>query len=447
MKSMRILLAVFLVLLVGSSGCLTLQKCGGDEAVAETAEEETDSDEETDSSDNLEALLESLLNSDEDTTDEAATAVNEDEVPVPTFVRLWLGGIDCMAETLCTTRGRTFYQAYACDNIRNLIYDDQSVIVSGLEMAVEPLDSTDDCRKKVSMFDRSMTVDFGDKASVNRLRSFGAMLPHFTRYLLDTLTDIGFNVQFDLELDYPEGHTTYEQRVKKWLVETLFSSDEAVSISMPFYMSGLHRGWGRFKYKGDVNNYRRIATYAAAVYFSEKKDMYANADYYPVTLFLAISYRARISNGRYVTYQEYTNEYSDGLHGYCTERLLSYDVEHQCEVDFDYLFKPGTMSKVKQLFYLQAIRDERFKRQMPQYDTTEDSVAEVARIIDKWIQDYGDSTAALHLPRPALSESGVVFSFQPYEIGCFADGTFHFTIPYRQLSPYLTEQGHWCLNM
>lgn len=46
-----------------------------------------------------------------------------------------------------------------------------------------------------------------------------------------------------------------------------------------------------------------------------------------------------------------------------------------------------------------------------------------------------------------LSENGVVFSFQPYEISCFAAGTFHFTIPYERLKPYLTDRAKWCINM
>lgn len=45
-----------------------------------------------------------------------------------------------------------------------------------------------------------------------------------------------------------------------------------------------------------------------------------------------------------------------------------------------------------------------------------------------------------------LGDEGVVFSYQPYEIGSFADGTFHFTISYEKLIPYLTDKAKWCLE-
>ena len=39
----------------------------------------------------------------------------------------------------------------------------------------------------------------------------------------------------------------------------------------------------------------------------------------------------------------------------------------------------------------------------------------------------------LYYPRPALTNRGVVFSYQPYEIAAFSEGVRHFVIPYNQL--------------
>lgn len=66
-------------------------------------------------------------------------------------------------------------------------------------------------------------------------------------------------------------------------------------------------------------------------------------------------------------------------------------------------------------------------------------------VFDK--DEEGHPTGKVNLPQPGLSENGVVFSFQPYEISCFAAGTFHFTIPYERLKPYLTDRAKWCINM
>ena len=439
MKTMRLLLALLMLLMIGGIGNFAFQRCSHDKE--ELADGElADSTESESGKGDLEALLDSLLGSDDAVGD--TTENSEEEIEVPAFVRKWLNGTTCMAETICSAGGQTYYIAYADDNITHLIYDNSRVIVGGPMLMVRPVDSTDVKKCVVTMCDLSMAVDFGNRASVNRLSAFGAVLPRFTRYRLDTLTDIGCNVQFALEMDYPVGHGASAQRIKKWLVDHLFSSNDVGIGSLPFYIINTRMGWERWKYKGDVNDYRRIASYAAAVYFSDKKDLYGiNADRYPLALYLAISYRARVNNGRFVTYQELTNEYSDGIHGYYTERLLSYDTEHEREIDWDYLFKPGSTKKIEELFFSEALKDERFKGYLKGCQNGADSLAVLRNHIEGWIKEYTDSTATFRLPQPALGERGVVFSFQPYEIGCYADGAFHFTIPYPKLKPYLTERG------
>ena len=446
MKTMRILLLVLMLLIIGGIGNFTLTKCSHDKEEQTDGQMADSTDSETDA-DALEALLDSLL-SDDDADGDTTEYSTEEEVAVPAFVKRWLGGIDCWAETICSAGGQTYFRAYADNNITQLIYDNHRVIVAGPLLKVTPIDSTSDSKCMVTMCDLNTTVDFANPTSVNRLSAFGAQLPKFTRYRLDTLADMGYNVRFTLELDYPVGHGASELRIKKWLIDHLFSEKDAGSGSLPFYINNTRMGWDRWKYKGDMNDYRRIASYTAAVYFAEKKDMYGiNADHYPLEPFLAISYRARVSNGCFVTYQETTNEYGDGLHGYFTERLLSYDIEHQQEIDWDFLFRPGSTKDIEQLFFREALKDSRYERYAIGSQSEDESIARLRSHIEGWIQDYNDSTETFRLPQPTLSERGVVFSFQPYEIGCFAEGTFHLTIPYPKLKPYLTEQARWALKL
>ncbi|MDE7189745.1 MAG: RsiV family protein [Muribaculaceae bacterium] len=35
----------------------------------------------------------------------------------------------------------------------------------------------------------------------------------------------------------------------------------------------------------------------------------------------------------------------------------------------------------------------------------------------------------------------MMFSFQPYEIDCWAAGAYHFIVPYKKLMPYLTSEA------
>jgi len=40
----------------------------------------------------------------------------------------------------------------------------------------------------------------------------------------------------------------------------------------------------------------------------------------------------------------------------------------------------------------------------------------------------------------SLTEEGVLFTYVPYEIASYAAGTITFIIPYKSISPYLTEE-------
>ena len=82
-------------------------------------------------------------------------------------------------------------------------------------------------------------------------------------------------------------------------------------------------------------------------------------------------------------------------------------------------------------------------KKSPNYQMWEPNIDEYTCVKD----ENDEPTGLLRLPQPGLSDEGIVFSFQPYEIRCFAAGTFHFTIPYYRLRPYLTDKAKWCLNM
>ena len=40
-------------------------------------------------------------------------------------------------------------------------------------------------------------------------------------------------------------------------------------------------------------------------------------------------------------------------------------------------------------------------------------------------------------PRPAMTENGMVFTYQPYEMGAFTEGAIHFLIPYNEIKQFL----------
>lgn len=71
---------------------------------------------------------------------------------------------------------------------------------------------------------------------------------------------------------------------------------------------------------------------------------------------------------------------------------------------------------------------------------------EVGPLIESWQSSFSDLEGTeweepkkefeFKLPETALTDKGVIFSFQPYEIDCWAAGAYHFIVPYSRLIPY-----------
>ena len=124
------------------------------------------------------------------------------------------------------------------------------------------------------------------------------------------------------------------------------------------------------------------------------------------------------------------------MHGYFTERLISFDHVHKQEIDYNYLFKPESEKELLDILLEEAKKTYKYWEWEPQ--------------ITKSIvitNENGRPTGDYSFPRPGLSDEGIVFSFQPYEISCFAAGTFHFTIPYKNVQHLWTPRGKWCVGL
>ena len=191
-------------------------------------------------------------------------------------------------------------------------------------------------------------------------------------------------------------------------------------------------------YNGNKYSEHQIEKYVTNLYFAIKKEEYASEDttYYPIEAFIELNLQARVRNNKFVTYQEFTHEYDGGVHGYYTERLVSFDHVHKQEIDNNYLFIDNSIDSIVNLLVDEA-------KKTPHYWEWKPNIKGYVFVAD----EQGQPTGEIRLPQPGLSEVGLVFSFQPYEISCFAAGTFHFTIPYNRLRPYLTDKAKWCLNI
>lgn len=341
-------------------------------------------------------------------------------VPIPTFVKRLLNYADWWADTICVVNGTAYYWGYEDYGRCNVIFNKEKVLLAAPVLYIDSFAPDCDTKFYVSNAGKRVLVDFSDKKTFERLKSLSNVLPSFTRYRKDNIVGFGRSVFYSFAVDFPKASIPNFIHIRKWLIK-LVERSLSLDKDIPTVSS--------------INDNRQVAEFAANLYFAIKKGEYGtNEEDYPSALFADLNLQALVCNKRYVTYQEYTHDYNGGAHGFYTERLVSYDHVHQQEIDFDYLFNPDCKDEV-----LTILLDE--AKKTPQYKEWEPNIM---NYVTKKNED-GNETGDFTLPAPGLSEDGVVFSFQPYSISCFAAGPFHFTIPYKRLLPYFTERAKWCL--
>lgn len=433
---MRWLVVVMVVLLTISIGSMV--RCTGNDGqeTAEVVATEEDTEGEEYEAEDEEYEAEDEEEDEEETwVDAAVNTVTErlvyllidiDYQKVPPFVSQMLPGAEWTIDTLCSVRGKNYYRATDMYGRRDFIYDDEKVIVDAPALYTVIADTTTDTKYNVYFMDRCVPIDFRSQADVARLSRMNDVLPHFTRFSRDTIPDIGNMILFSLVADFPDASVSNSKAVSDWTGQTVLElmSQECTTTYPYKAMKRAHRTGRGFDKEGFYNAVSRA-------FFGIASDMFGPFDeYYPSTIFFDVSLQARVCNDRFVTYQSYTHRYMGEMHGYYTEKLLSYDLNNQEEIDCEYLFRPECMGRIVPLIVEEAEKDANYRHWE----------ADVAQFVTDR-DDEGNPTGGYTLPRPGLAERGMVFSFQPYEISCFAAGTFHFTVPYHKLKPYLTEKG------
>lgn len=358
---------------------------------------------------------------------------------IPAFVKRLIPNGDWSADTICVVDGKAYYFAYASHYQKNVIYSKDGILVTDPTLRILALDEN----KKlfhVSIAGKDVLVDFSDSESLQRLSALSPSLSGFTSFSYDVAADFCERVQYNIMVDFPKSTTIHSEAVTKWLVEKIEDSGNMDGELPPLnaiYINYARRTNAGWRYDDEIHNHKRICKFAADVYFAIVKSDYGlNEMDVPSSLFSTLCLSAYVMNRRYVTYQQFKHDYCGGAHGYYTERLISFDHIHRQEIDYKYLFKDGCMEDILALLKEEA-------KKSPNYQEWGPDIDEYA-----CVKDENDEPTGQHrLPQPGLSEDGVVFSFQPYEISCFAAGTFHFTIPYDRLESYLTDRGKWCLNI
>lgn len=137
--------------------------------------------------------------------------------------------------------------------------------------------------------------------------------------------------------------------------------------------------------------------------------------------------------GKFVTFNVWVSQYTGGLHG------IGFEEGH-------------TFSKVNgQCFGYEMMRDldtpafkQLIKEGLKRFFTSEDAKELISdNDLLQELVSYSGSADEIPLPdnEPYMTEKGVTFIYQPYEISYYAAGKPEFTISYDIVRPYLTQQA------
>lgn len=365
--------------------------------------------------------------------------VTEEERVVPSFVQELVEDASWWTDIVCVVDGKAYYFAFEDYGRMGVLYNEDRILAADPTLQICSCESDSGNKFVVSVVGKSVPVDFSDKKSIDGLSALSAKdLPSYTRFSHDYHADFGKTVLYSFTADFPSSSVVNSKSIRKWLVglveESLYANE--VCPEQNTHAIGYSKKVnGRWIFDGNANSDHQIPEFASNLYFASIKEYFGSIDEeYPAALFTDLNLEVIESNNRYVTYQMYTHGYYGGAHGMYTERLVSFDHVNQQAIDNDYLFKPECMDEVLAILIEEAEKTQEYKNWNP-------NIMECVTNVD----DAGNPTGGFTLPDPGLTDEGIVFSFQPYDISCFAAGAFHFTIPYQRIENCLTDKAKCCI--
>lgn len=261
-------------------------------------------------------------------------------------------------------------------------------------------------------------------------------LPMFTRVQKEIHARFNSAVIQGFCVDFPDSSMSHRDAIMAWLIDVIDTSTDP-NIIVEGYIPATRKS----QYTGDTNDPDAITQYITNRYFKSQHDEYGeDSTCYPYMLYCSVDMQAVIANDRLITYRKYVDRYYGGVHGIYSETLISFDPVLQTEINWTHLFKPQYKKKVWNLIIEAAMHDKHYA----QCERTDSKKVVEAKFLKK--SRDGEPTSQYIDVSLGLGNSGVVFSFQPYALSCFAAGAFHFTIPYEKLMPYFTDDGLWCVE-
>lgn len=319
-------------------------------------------------------------------------------------------------------------------------------------------DSVGPSTLKLSLVTRDLVVDLGDKMAIDKIKNFMNPIDGFKRYrkryeeCLDSIYYEGYGYDeymggFTFEVDYPDSCNEIAEKINQFICN-LTNLSESEKAKVPG-LSAFYAGFNQTKcyrpaYNGNTNDMNCLSDFLAHKTFENWKRA---GEYGMGSSEATLVIRPHIANEKYVTFSKYEYDRQGLGHGMYTETFHSYDMKKGKELSNKDIFKTQFLDKVKMRLFEVMAKDPHYLA----WHGDEVSPADIEEMIEVWQSpdpilagtewEEPERDIKFELPDGALTNSGIVFSFQPYEIDCWAAGAYHFIVPYKKLMPYLTPEA------
>lgn len=316
-------------------------------------------------------------------------------------------------------------------------------------------DSVGPSKLKLSLVTRDLIVDLGDADVAEKIRMFMNPIKGFRRFqqnyekCLDSVIDEEYGIlkymgEFSFTVDYPDSAMVNASKINRYICE-LSGISENEKAKVP-ELSAFYAGFKPTKnyravYTGDADNMKSLSDFLAHKTF---ENWIRGGEFDVGSSVATLAVKPHIVNKKFVTLSVYEYERVGTGHGMYTETFHTFDFNSENELTNADIFKCQYLDKVKMKLFAVMANDPNYRAWCGDSITPSEIQGRIEGwqspnpILEgtEWEEAYCDGK--FELPEGALTESGVVFSFQPYEIDCWAAGTFHFIVPYKKLAPYMT---------
>lgn len=318
-------------------------------------------------------------------------------------------------------------------------------------------DSVGPSTLKLSLVTRDISVDLGEEEAIEKIQQFMNPIEGFKRFskryeeCLDSTFYEGYGYDkyiggFSFEVDYPDSCTENVGKINRFICELAgISENEKAKVSG---LSAFYAGFNQNKtyrpvYSGNTDNMQTLSDFLAHRTFENWK---RGGDFDMGSSDLTLAIKPNIYTQSFITFSKYEYEREGTGHGMYTETFHTFDLKTGKKLKNKYIFKPQSLDKVKMMLFAVMAEDPHYR----EWHGESLSESEIEAMIEAWQSpnpalegtkwEESKRDFKFELPEGALTESGIVFSFQPYEIDGWTAGTYHFIVPYEKLMPYLTSR-------